>query len=922
MKLLATYILTLAMLLELPGVSDVSAQTNAGQGAAQSAIISGTVVDAKTREPVVGAIVALRTAAGKNLKFGTSNAQGRFSLKVNAPSSAGSSGRAILNAGDSLRVTMLGYKTSVILPETGKENRIELQPEALNIKEVYVRAPKVAMEGDTIKFAAKTFTDLDDKTLADIMKKMPGIEVAKDGTVKYNGKEIGNFYIEGIDMLGANYNLATKNISAKDVRRVDVIEGHQDKKVLQGLAHTEQASINIKLDESAKAKWIWNGGIAAGYSDAPAEGLDSQSLLAKDSASRPYPLLNGRLFGMRIGRGAQRMLLAKADNTGENLGYEVGMYSASDFYDRPDYKIGDMVGTGASAAPLEENRTRFNNSIALNSTSSRNLKDDRMLNSQVCYIYDRLSSFNQSSTTYHFLNDSSSTVTETQRSRSSQHKLNGSISISVNKDKYYFRDCVSGSAAWNSAATDVTGSFPNRGSSFTPSFEASNYLEYNRRKDRRLFTITSFNKFISKPQSLAIERPEIWQTQKQDVDISAFYSTNSTSYSKRFDSGWTAAVSGSLAGLYRRMDSNLSGLDTTGFSLIGASYDNHLSIGYLRLSANPQLSYDSQVLYLSASLPISYSQYFLKGQGANATGGSSSTLGLLQGKASLYAKYSFTPQFNATLSADAGSGGLDEGSLYGGYILQNYRVLLTGSFNRKQNLSFSLYGALNYKNPMDGWFLTASCSYSRNLLQNLASQWFLGSYIVSGSVPSANGSSVLSASLEGTKSLFKINGLVGVKVSCSDFATQMQQNGTLTPYGSQGISVSPRFNGRFLRWLLAEYEMEFTHSVMSISGEKGASKDNYRQNLTLKLSPLKRLSINLAGEHYHTQLTDNASKDMFIADIIASYSLNSSVDLKISITNLLDAKVYAYSVYSGLSDFTCTYAIRPRNILLGAYWQF
>jgi hypothetical protein len=95
---------------------------------------------------------------------------------------------------------MLGYKTSVILPETGKENRIELQPEALNIKEVYVRAPKVAMEGDTIKFAAKTFTDLDDKTLADIMKKMPGIEVAKDGTVKYNGKEIGNFYIEGIDM--------------------------------------------------------------------------------------------------------------------------------------------------------------------------------------------------------------------------------------------------------------------------------------------------------------------------------------------------------------------------------------------------------------------------------------------------------------------------------------------------------------------------------------------------------------------------------------------------------------------------------------------------------------------------------------------------------------------------------------------------
>ena len=898
------------MLLGCLGVRDVCAQTTAGQVAAQSAVISGIVIDAGSREPVAGAIVVLRSAAGKNLKYGTSDAQGRFSLKVNAQS------------GDSLKVTMLGYRTSVTLPEAGKENKIELQPEALNIKEVYVRAPKVAMEGDTIKFAAKTFTDMDDKTLADIMKKMPGIEVAKDGTVKYNGKDIGNFYIEGIDMLGANYNLATKNISAKDVRRVDVIEGHQDKKVLQGLAHTEQASINIRLDDKAKAKWIWNGGVAAGYSNAPAEGLASPSLLASDSASRPYPLLNGRLFGMRIGRGAQRMLLAKADNTGENLGYEVGMYSASDFYDSPDYKMGDVVGTGASAAPLEESRTRFNNSIALNSTSSRKLKDDWMLNSQVGYIYDRLNSYNESSTTYHFLNDSTSSVTASESARSQMHKLNGNIALSVNKDKYFFRDCLKGAASWNNSATDVAGSYPNCGSSYTPTFEASNFLEYNRRIDRRLLTVTSFSKFISKPQSLAIERPDIGQTQNQNVDLSAFYSTNSTSYSKRFASGLTAAVSGSLAGLYRRMDSSLSGLDTTGFSLNGASYDNHLSIGYLRLSANPQLSYDSQVLYLSASLPISYSQYFMKGQGTNATSGSSSTFGLLQGNANLYAKYSFTSQFNAVLSANAGSGGLDEGNLYGGYILQNYRVLRTGSFNRKQDLSFSLYGALNYKNPMDGWFSTLTCNYSTNLLQNLASQWFLGSYIVSGSVPSANGCSMLSASLEATKSLFRVNGLVGAKVSYSDFSTQVLQNGALTPYMSQGITISPRFSGRFLRWLLAEYGMEFTHSVLSISGERGGAKSNYRQNLTLKLSPVKKLSINMVGEHYHTRITDDASKDMVIADIVAVYSLNSSVDLKISITNLLNDKVYAYSVYSGLSDFTCSYAIRPRNILLGAYWQF
>lgn len=70
--------------------------------------------------------------------------------------------------------------------------------------------------------------------------------------ISYQGTAINKFYIEGMDLLGGKYNIATNNISNDDVGSVEIMENHQPIKALNGLSISEQAAINLRLKEKAK----------------------------------------------------------------------------------------------------------------------------------------------------------------------------------------------------------------------------------------------------------------------------------------------------------------------------------------------------------------------------------------------------------------------------------------------------------------------------------------------------------------------------------------------------------------------------------------------------------------------------------------------------------------------------------------------
>lgn len=130
--------------------------------------------------------------------------------------------------------------TEIIVPNRTGNYEIIVENRAVELKEVVVKSKKVYSHGDTINYNVGSFLSQTDQTIADVLRKMPGITVSDAGQVSYQGKPIKNFYIEGLDLMKGHYGIATNNIDPNNIATVQVLENHQDIKALKGLRPEEQ----------------------------------------------------------------------------------------------------------------------------------------------------------------------------------------------------------------------------------------------------------------------------------------------------------------------------------------------------------------------------------------------------------------------------------------------------------------------------------------------------------------------------------------------------------------------------------------------------------------------------------------------------------------------------------------------------------
>jgi len=263
--------------------------------AENSSSSAATVITGKVspNEPVM---IIAKSEDGKRIFGYTSpDANGDYTLRLSTKEA-----RLILY------VSGLGVKAQSIPVEnkSGVKN-ITVEVANLNIKEVTVTADKITQKNDTVTYYMPTYTKEEDNTLKDALKRLPGIEVKEDGQLMYNGKWVGELYIEGLNMLDSRYGVAVNNINAKDVAAVQVMERHQKIKMLQGKQSGSAPAINIKLKESAKSTWTSMLSLAGGL---PLE-------------------WKGEINAMMFARKMQNISFAKSNNTGDNLGRELGVSS-------------------------------------------------------------------------------------------------------------------------------------------------------------------------------------------------------------------------------------------------------------------------------------------------------------------------------------------------------------------------------------------------------------------------------------------------------------------------------------------------------------------------------------------------------------------------------------------------------------------
>ncbi len=871
----------------------VSVQALEKYGMRQSEVISGVVVEAGSGTPVAGAVVLYVPAGQEGTEYALTDVQGRFELQVSGMPAAG----------DSVRVSMLGYATVTLalVPDgnsvTDWQNiRVELQPQALNIKEVVVRAPKVNLFGDTVEFNVQSFVEQQDKSISDVLKRMPGVEVREGGDIYYNGESIGNLYVEGMDLLGGRYSLLTRNLSAQDVKKVEIIEKHQPVKALKGITSGEKPAINLVLQDHARGKWVGSAALSGGVT------------------SDPQALWDGNLFLMRVGRKWNSVNNIKTNNTGEDLSGEL---SGLSIYDHSGGGGEDgFISVGTSEAPLDADRVRFNTSALANTSNTWKLRNDWKLNASASYVFDRLESSNSSETTYYF-EDGERTISESEEAMTRQHNVQARVEAEANRDEYFFRNVLRAEGEFQDALQTMTGEYPNTQTARLPYITVSDDLRYIHRKGGRSLTLMSQNDFTQYDQRLTVLRGgrgngDADSVQRQRVGILDFNTDTYVSTDFRVSRGLTIGLRGGLDASVRRLDSRLEGVGGSSVSGASGNFRNDLTAAYIRPYVTPSLEYDSKSWEARLSVPVSWARYW----------GLDTDHFIYRASGSV--KYMPGPRLSLTVSGSASNSALDIHDFYSGYILRNYRYLTAGSLNTAQDESYSVTGRINFKDPVNMFYIDGTVNRSWNILQTSSTQDFLGDYIVTGTEYAPSRGESWYASLSSSIGIYGINGKVGVTLSYMDFSTtSILQDGVRTPYLSQTVSLRPTFNGRLTRWMSLSYELGYSHYILSLPGTgTSESKDNFSHTLSLNLSPHRSLDLKLSAEHYYTMLTADQAKNTVLLDASVAWRLKGGVELSITARNLLNQRTYAYSIFNALQQFSCEYRIRPLNILAGVYFTF
>ena len=217
--------------------------------------VAGRVTDLQNK-PVSNVIVKL-VSGTKTLAFTSSNAKGEYSLELKSTP-----------CGEvTLLFNHISYeKESKRLTLKDKITKIDmvLTPKSISLKEVTVKPNPLRQRGDTLSHNLASFLGKGDVTLEDGLKRLPGVDVATSGAISYMGKPISQFNIEGLDLLGGKYNLATRNIPADYVTNVEIVRNHHSRKVEKDVPSNE-VSMNIRLSKKAKFKPFGQEEVGAAY---------------------------------------------------------------------------------------------------------------------------------------------------------------------------------------------------------------------------------------------------------------------------------------------------------------------------------------------------------------------------------------------------------------------------------------------------------------------------------------------------------------------------------------------------------------------------------------------------------------------------------------------------------------------------------
>lgn len=230
---------------------------------AQTSELTGKVISSKNDEPVAYAAILLTHQADSTKRTGAlTSSNGEFNLKD-------------LTTGQYLlKVSFLGYK-SIVRPVNivgGHVNLgiLKLEDDALSLNEVTVTGEQIAVKvkPDTLEFNAGSFKTQPNAVVEELLKKLPGVEIDRDGNILVQGQKVTRLTVDGKDFFGTDPKTATKNLPADAIAKVQIVDSKTLEAKATGVDDGQREKVlNLTIKEDKKHGWFGNANASGGTTD-------------------------------------------------------------------------------------------------------------------------------------------------------------------------------------------------------------------------------------------------------------------------------------------------------------------------------------------------------------------------------------------------------------------------------------------------------------------------------------------------------------------------------------------------------------------------------------------------------------------------------------------------------------------------------
>ena len=272
--------------------------------------VSLKLVDANTNEPVSFATTSLTLAgADEAAKYVLTDTEGKSDFTK------------VKKGTYTLKAEIMGYKAHV--QEITVDKNIDLgvikmaeDVEALDAASVTAVGNPIIVKKDTVEYTASSFKTSDNDMLEDLLKKLPGVEVNSDGSITANGETITKITIDGKTFFLDDPQLASKNLPAKMIEKVKVVERKSEQAQFTGIDDgQEEFIIDLSIYKGMMDGWFGNLTAGAGH-DAPDKGYYNEEHKFADEGWRYQ---GGAIVG-NFKDHSQLTLILNANNT-NNRGF-------------------------------------------------------------------------------------------------------------------------------------------------------------------------------------------------------------------------------------------------------------------------------------------------------------------------------------------------------------------------------------------------------------------------------------------------------------------------------------------------------------------------------------------------------------------------------------------------------------------------